>query len=169
MEFIGEQPQVDLTYSDVCLVPSRSSVTSRFDADLTPPDGTPARTPLVASNMNSVTGAGMAATMARRGGLAVLPQDLPLQELDAAIRWVKQQPVLWDTPIVFSEAATAADALRVVPALAGVGVVVVRDPDAPLNTANVRGVVTGERLGGVLSDAALGDLVSGPAPCARPA
>lgn len=164
MEFIGEQPQVDLTYSDVFLVPSRSSVTSRLDVDLTPSDGTPARIPLVASNMNSVTGPRMAATMARRGGLAVLPQDVPLQELDAAIRWVKQQPALWDTPIVLSESATAADALRLVPAVSGVGVVVVRDPHAPLGEANVRGVVTGERLASVLADAALGDLVAAAAP-----
>ena len=164
MEFIGERPQVDLTYSDVFLVPSRSSITSRLDVDLTPPDGTPARTPLVASNMNSVTGPRMAATMARRGGLAVLAQDVPLQQLDSAIRWVKAQPVLWDTPIVFAETATAADALRMVPALPGVGVVVVRDPDAALDSGNVRGVVTGERLGAAPEDAPLGTLVAGPAP-----
>ena len=164
MEFIGAEPQVDLTYSDVFLVPSRSDITSRLDVDLTPGDSTPARIPLVASNMNSVTGPRLAATMARRGGLAVLPQDVGLQDLDAAIRWVKEQPVLWNTPIVLGEGATAADALRMVPALPGVGVVVVRDERAPLNESNVRGVVTGERLGSVLSDAALGDLVAGATP-----
>lgn len=164
MEFINDRPTVDLTYSDVFLVPSRSNVQSRLDVDLTPGDGTPARMPLVASNMNSVTGPRLAAAMARRGGLAVLPQDLPLQDLDAAIRWVKAQPVLWDTPVVMAEGQTADDALRVIPALAGVGVVVVRDVDAPLSGDNVRGVVTGSRLAGVLGDAALGDLVGKAAP-----
>ena len=61
--------------------------------------------------MNSVTGARLAATLARRGGLGVLPQDMPLQDLDAAIRWVKAQPPRWDTPLVLPPDATVADAL----------------------------------------------------------
>ena len=69
---------VDLTYSDVFLVPRHSAVTSRLQVDLTPRDGTPATIPLVSSNMNSVTGPRLAATLARRGGIGVLPQDLSL-------------------------------------------------------------------------------------------
>ena len=34
MEFYGETPDVDLTYSDVFLVPRRSAITSRLDVDL---------------------------------------------------------------------------------------------------------------------------------------
>src|SRR3546814_8558711 len=104
MEFYGPRPDVDLTYSDVFLVPRRSAITSRLDVDLTPGDGTPARLPLISANMSSVTGARLAATLARRGGLGVLPQDMPLQELDAAIRWVKAQPVPWDTPLAIGRA-----------------------------------------------------------------
>ena len=89
MEFYETAPRHDLTYSDVFLVPSRSGVASRMDVSLAPGDGTAATIPLVSSNMNSVTGPRLAATLARRGGLGVLPQDMPLQDLDAAIRWVK--------------------------------------------------------------------------------
>uniref|UniRef100_UPI0028AA0D78 IMP dehydrogenase n=2 Tax=unclassified Microbacterium TaxID=2609290 RepID=UPI0028AA0D78 len=124
MEFSGAQPTVDLTYSDVFLVPRRSAVTSRLQVDLAPHDGTPATLPLVAANMNSVTGPRIAAVLARRGALGVLPQDLPLQELDAAIRDVKGQPVLWDTPLVLPPEATVADALRLLPAAVGHGIVV---------------------------------------------
>src|SRR3954454_21677529 len=124
MEFYGDQPSVDLTYSDVFLVPRRSSVTSRLDVDLSPGDGTTATIPIVSANMNSVTGARLAATLARRGGLGVLPQDMPLQELDAAIRWVKAQPVLWDTPVVLPPDASVADAARLLPATEGHGIVV---------------------------------------------
>ncbi|WP_298868166.1 GuaB1 family IMP dehydrogenase-related protein [uncultured Microbacterium sp.] len=160
MKFSGEQPAVDLTYSDVFLVPRRSAVASRLSVDLAPDDGTPATIPLVSSNMNSVTGPRLAAALARRGGLGVLPQDLPLQELDAAIRWVKRQPVRWDTPLVLAPGATVADALRLLPATPGHGIVVAaRTGDEPLERSDVLGILPAPRLATALPDAALGDLV----------
>ncbi len=161
MEFYGEQPDVDLTYSDVFLVPRHSDVTSRLDVDLAPNDGTPATIPLVSANMNSVTGARLAATLARRGGLGVLPQDMPLQELDAAIRWVKDQPVRWDTPLVLPGDATVADAARLLPATEGHGIVVADTIGQRLHIDDVQGIVPAIRLGSALPDARLGDLVRG--------
>lgn len=158
MEFYGEQPEVDLTYSDVFLVPRHSSITSRLDVDLSPGDGTSATIPLVSANMNSVTGARLAATLARRGGLGVLPQDMPLQELDAAIRWVKAQPVRWDTPLVLPPDATVADAGRLLPATEGHGIVVAESSAGALSIDDVLGVVPATRLGTALPDARLGDL-----------
>jgi IMP dehydrogenase len=158
MEFSGAQPTVDLTYSDVFLVPRRSAVTSRLQVDLAPHDGTPATLPLVAANMNSVTGPRIAAVLARRGALGVLPQDLPLQELDAAIRDVKGQPVLWDTPLVLPPEATVADALRLLPAAPGHGIVVASGA-APIPVDRIVGVLPATRLATALPDAQLGDLV----------
>ncbi|OAN43546.1 GuaB1 family IMP dehydrogenase-related protein [Microbacterium sp. H83] len=158
MEFSGESPTVDLTYSDVFLVPRRSDVTSRLQVDLSPLDGTPATLPLVASNMNSVTGPRLAAVLARRGGLGVLPQDMPLQALDAAIREVKAQPVPWDTPIVLPPEASVADALRWLPPTAGQGIVVATG-DAPYDVERIVGVLPATRLATALPDAQLGDLV----------
>ncbi|MDH5133774.1 MULTISPECIES: GuaB1 family IMP dehydrogenase-related protein [unclassified Microbacterium] len=158
MEFSGAQPTVDLTYSDVFLVPRRSAVTSRLQVDLAPHDGTPATLPLVAANMNSVTGPRIAAVLARRGALGVLPQDLPLQELDAAIRDVKGQPVLWDTPLVLPPEATVADALRLLPAAVGHGIVVAHGA-APIAVDRIVGVLPATRLATALPDAQLGDLV----------
>ncbi|AYG04319.1 GuaB1 family IMP dehydrogenase-related protein [Gryllotalpicola protaetiae] len=155
MRFYGQAPQHDLTYSDVFLVPSRSAITSRLDVDLAPGDGTGATIPIVASNMNSVTGPRLAATLARRGGLGVLPQDLHPQELAAGIRFVKSQPVAYDTPIVMSPDDTAADALEHVPPVHGLGIV--------LHDADERyvGAVLASRLAVVPPDARLGDLVHG--------
>jgi IMP dehydrogenase len=162
MEFYGEAPDVDLTYSDVFLVPRRSSITSRLDVDLSPGDGSTATIPIVSANMNSVTGARLAATLARRGGLGVLPQDMPLQELDAAIRWVKAQPVTWDTPIVLPPQATVADAARLLPATEGHGIVVADGPVAgDVRVDDILGVVPASRLGTALPDARLGDLARG--------
>ncbi|HEX5859421.1 MAG TPA: GuaB1 family IMP dehydrogenase-related protein [Microbacterium sp.] len=163
MEFYGDQPSVDLTYSDVFLVPRRSDVTSRLDVDLSPGDGTAAKIPIVSANMNSVTGARLAATLARRGGLGVLPQDMPLQGLDAAIRWVKAQPVPWDTPLVLPPEATVAEASRLLPATDGHGIVVAETPvgGSPLLIDDVLGIVPASRLGTALADARLGDLARG--------
>ena len=158
MKFSGAHPTVDLTYSDVFLVPRRSAVASRLQVDLAPRDGTPATLPLVAANMNSVTGPRIAAALARRGALGVLPQDLPLQDLDAAIREVKSQPVLWDTPIVLPPEASAADALRLLPATSGLGIVVARG-SAPIDVEHILGILPATRLATALPDAQLGDLV----------
>jgi len=158
MEFSGAQPTVDLTYSDVFLVPRRSAVTSRLQVDLAPLDGTPATLPIVASNMNSVTGPRIAAVLARRGALGVLPQDLPLQDLDSAIREVKAQPVLWDTPIVLPPEASVADALRLLPAATGHGIVVAHGAE-PFEVGRILGVLPAVRLATALPDAQLGDLV----------
>lgn len=155
MEFYRTAPTHDLTYSDVFLVPSRSGVTSRLDVSLATDDGSGASVPIVSANMNSVTGPRLAATLARRGGLSVLPQDLHVDELEQAIRWVKAQPVEFDTPHVYSPDATAADALLALPAADGHGVVL-EDADG-----GFAGCVPAERLATALPDARLGDLVHG--------
>jgi IMP dehydrogenase len=158
MQFYGPTPSHDLTYSDVFLVPSQSSVSSRLDVSLAPGDGTGATIPIVSANMNSVTGPRLAASLARRGGLGVLPQDMHLQDLDAAIRWVKDQSVRFDTPLVLGPEDTVATALEQVPAIAGQGIVV-QNPDG-----SYVGCIVASRLATALPDAQLGDLVHGALP-----
>ncbi|TDQ13904.1 IMP dehydrogenase [Rathayibacter sp. PhB1] len=155
MRFYGGTPSGDLTYSDVFLVPGRSSVTSRLDVSLAPGDGTGASIPIVSSNMNSVTGPRLAATLARRGGLGVLPQDMPLQQLDAAIRWVKDQPVAFSGALTASPSTTVEEALAILPAVAGHGFVVQEED------GTILGCVPAARLATALEDARLGDLVHG--------
>lgn len=165
-------PTVDLTYSDVFLVPRHSAIRSRLDVALAPGDGTAATLPLVASNMNSVTGPRLAAVLARRGGLAVLPQDMSMPDMERAVRWVKDQPVAFDTPLVLSAAATAADALRLIPLAEGQSVVVIDANGGATSLINstavaataIRGVLAANRLASVPADARLGDLVRGNAP-----
>ena len=78
MRFLHDRvPEQDLTYSDVFLVPNRSIVSSRLDVDLATSDGSGTTIPIVAANMTAVAGRRMAETIARRGGLAVIPQDIP--------------------------------------------------------------------------------------------
>jgi IMP dehydrogenase len=160
MEFYETAPAHDLTYSDVFLVPSGSNVSSRLDVSLAPGDGTAATIPIVAANMNSVTGPRLAASLARRGGIGILPQDMHLQDLDAAIRWVKAQPVRWDTPLELAPDATAATALTLLPPVAGHGIVV-REGAGREGAGPVLGVIPAMRLATALPDARLGDLLHG--------
>ena len=86
MRLLNESPPYDLTYSDVFMVPSLSSVPSRFTVDLTTPDALGTTIPVVVSNMTAVAGRRMAETVARRGGLTVLPQDIPLDVVEGRHR-----------------------------------------------------------------------------------
>ena len=158
MQFYGTAPTHDLTYSDVFLVPSRSSVSSRLDVSLETRDGTGATIPIVSANMNSVTGPRLAATLARRGGLGVLPQDLHPQELEAAIEWVKAQPVLFDSPFSLNASETVAEALTLVPPLAGYGIVLHDD------SGKYVGCLAARELAAALPDARLGELLHGSLP-----
>lgn len=155
MQFYGSTPSHDLTYSDVFLVPSQSDVTSRLDVSLAPGDGTRASIPIVSANMNSVTGPRLAASLARRGGLGVLPQDMHMDDLEHAIRWVKSQSVTFDTPFTLAPDDTVATALSQVPAIAAHGIVI-------QDAAGVYyGSILATRLATALPDALLGDLIHG--------
>ena len=134
MRFITESPRHDLTYSDVFLVPSRSSVASRFEVSLETDDGTGSTIPVVAANMTAVSGRRMAETMARRGGLAVLPQDIPLDAAAQTLEWVKDRHPLLETPIRMGPDDTVLEALHLVHRRAHGAVVVVDDERRFLGT-----------------------------------
>lgn len=155
MRFYETTPMHDLTYSDVFLVPERSAVTSRLTVSLAPDDGTGATIPIVSANMNSVTGPRLAATLARRGGLGVLPQDMQPQDLDAAIRWVKAQPVAFDAAVDLGPNDTVAAALALLPPVEGHGIIVHDEHGEFL------GAVPAERLATAMPEARLGDLLGG--------
>ncbi|HEY6491958.1 MAG TPA: GuaB1 family IMP dehydrogenase-related protein [Trebonia sp.] len=128
MRFLSDTPPTaDLTYSDVFMVPSRSAVGSRLDVDLTTRDGSGATIPLVAANMTAVSGRRMAETIARRGGLAILPQDIPADVVADVVAWVKNRDLVVDTAITLAPTDTVGEALALLPKRAH-GAVVVIDP-----------------------------------------
>lgn len=112
MRFLpGHHATHDLTYGDVFLVPSRSEVSSRFAVDLTPDDGTGGTVPVVVANMTAVSGRRMAETIARRGGIAVLPQDIPLDVIADVIAWVKSRHTIVETAVTVAPTDTVHVAL----------------------------------------------------------
>ncbi|MEO7752439.1 MAG: GuaB1 family IMP dehydrogenase-related protein [Terracoccus sp.] len=158
MQFLnGLPPHHDLTYDDVFMVPSRSSVTSRLDVDLASVDGSGTTIPLVVANMTAIAGRRMAETVARRGGLTVIPQDIPVEVVAEVVSWVKQRHLVHDTAITLDPHTTAGEALVLLGKRAhGAGVVV--EGRRPV------GIVTEKDLTGVdrftqLSDVMYRDMV----------
>ena len=128
MRFLNDgQPSHDLTYDDVFMVPRHSTVASRYDVDLATEDGTGATLPLVVANMTAIAGKRMAETLARRGGLTVLPQDIPIPVVSDVVRWVKGRDHVFDTPIELAPHQTVAEALSLIPKRAHRAAVVVED------------------------------------------
>src|SRR6266699_6981813 len=113
------------------MVPRRSDVASRYDVDLAQDpdggDGTGTTVPLVVANMTAVSGRRMAETMARRGGLSVLPQDIPLDVVEEVVAWVKSRHLVHDTPITLGPTDTTGEALNLLPKRAHGAVIVVED------------------------------------------
>jgi len=116
VQFLSETPPGhDLTYDDVFMVPRRSDVGSRHDVDLSTSDGSGTTIPIVVANMTAVAGRRMAETIARRGGLTVLPQDIPLAVVSEVVSWVKQRHLVFDTPITLDPHQTVGDAIALIP------------------------------------------------------
>jgi IMP dehydrogenase len=156
----GHFPSHDLTYDDVFIVPNRSEVTSRFDVDLSTVDGTGTTIPVVVANMTAVAGRRMAETVARRGGIVVLPQDLPIEAVRQTVEFVKSRDLIADTPVTLAAEDSVSDAVALIHKRAH-GAAVVIDGNRPI------GLVTEAATAGVdrfarVRDIAVRDFVTAP-------
>ena len=143
----------EATYSDVFLVPCASAVASRLDVDLATGDGIGTTIPVVVANMTAVSGRRMAETVARRGGMAVLPQDIPADVVASVVAWVKSRHLVHDTPITLAPGDTTGQALSLLPKRAHGAVVVVEDgrPSGVATEADCLGVDRFTQLRQVMS------------------
>ncbi len=145
MKFLnGLAPTFDLTYDDVFMVPSRSAVGSRMGVDLASDDATGTTIPLVVANMTAVAGKRMAETVARRGAMAIIPQDIPVDVVIDTVTQVKASHRFYDTPVTVKPHHTCGYALGLIPKRShGAAVVVDADTGVPVglvDTSDVSGV-----------------------------
>jgi IMP dehydrogenase len=126
-----EEP-LELSLDDVFLVPAYFDGTSRLEVDLRPVDFPGGSHPVVSANMNAVTGKRMAETMARFGGLGVLPQDMDLDTAARIIRHIRAADPRYDTPLAVSPRATLRDVQGIIRKRAHDMVVVVDDERRPV-------------------------------------
>ncbi len=116
MQFLhpSRDQYLELTLDDVFLVPGYSDAGSRTGVNLTPVDFTGGSLPVVSANMNAVTGKRMAETMARYGGLGILPQDMDLATVERIVGHIKQADVRYDTPLKVTPEAPLRDVLSII-------------------------------------------------------
>ncbi len=127
------------------MVPRSSDVASRFDVDLSTSDGSGATIPLVVANMTAVAGRRMAETVARRGGITVLPQDIPVDVVAEVVNWVKQRDLVHETALTLAPTDTVSDALALLPKRAH-GALVVVSQDRPVGVVTERDCVGADRF-----------------------
>jgi IMP dehydrogenase len=161
MRFLdGHSPAYDLTYNDVFVMPNRSEVASRFDVDLSTADGSGTTIPIVVANMTAVAGRRMAETIARRGGLVILPQDLPITAVQQTVEFVKSRDLVLDTPVVLGPDDSVSDATALIHKRAH-GVAVVAFEGRPLGLVSESSCLGVDRFTRV-RDVALTDFVAAP-------
>ena len=154
MHFLNDsRPPYELTYSDVFMVPNHSDVGSRQAVDLTAADGTGNTIPLIVANMTAVAGRRMAETIARRGGMAILPQDLSLEAAAETIASVKAADLVYDTPITIKPHHTVGYASNLLHKRAH-GAAIVVDGALPV------GIITPKDLRGQDNFTAVGELMT---------
>jgi IMP dehydrogenase len=102
-----------------------------MDVDLTAFDKTGTTIPLVVANMTAISGRRMAETVARRGGIAVIPQDIPLEIVADVISWVKSRHIIFDTPVTLNPNETVSDAIDLITKRSHGALIVVED-DIPV-------------------------------------
>lgn len=108
-----ENERQELTYEDVFLMPQYSNIKSRMGVDITPRTNL-GTIPLVVANMNAVAGRRMAETVARRGGIVVLPQDMNWEGVARNVGYVKQCHPIYETAVVLNEDETVQEALNLI-------------------------------------------------------
>ncbi|OBK65395.1 GuaB1 family IMP dehydrogenase-related protein [Mycobacterium sp. 1165178.9] len=161
MRFLdGHRPAYDLTYNDVFVMPNRSEVASRFDVDLSTDDGSGTTIPVIVANMTAVAGRRMAETIARRGGLVILPQDLPITAVQETVEFVKSRDLVLDTPLVLGPDDSVSDATALIHKRAH-GVAVVTFEGRPLGLVSESSCLGVDRFTRV-RDVALTDFVTAP-------
>jgi IMP dehydrogenase len=135
VRFLRDLPPYDLTYSDVFMVPRRSGIASRLDVDLQSTDGIGTTLPLVVANMTAISGRRMAETVARRGGIAIVPQDIPADVVAEVVGKVKRSHPVYDTAVSVTPHTTVGEALSLIAKRAH-GLAVVVENGQPLGTVS---------------------------------
>jgi IMP dehydrogenase len=102
----------------------------------------------------------MAETIARRGGIVVLPQDLPIDAVRATVDFVKSRDLVADTPVTLAPDDAVSDAVALIHKRAH-GAAVVVDGGRPIGLVTESATIGVDRFARV-RDIAVSDFVTAP-------
>ena len=133
MRFLHKEDEnKELTYEDVFLIPQYSEIDSRMDVHLSTPDGIGTTLPIVVSNMTAVAGRRLAETVTRRGGLVVMPQDLPTEKIRETVDYIKTRHTVFETPVTLKQTESIQEALNLIHKRSHGAVVIVDEKNKPV-------------------------------------
>jgi IMP dehydrogenase len=112
----------------------------------------------VVANMTAVAGRRMAETIARRGGIVVLPQDLPIDAVRSTVDFVKSRDLVADTPVTLAPDDAVSDAIALIHKRAH-GAAVVVDGGRPIGLVTESATIGVDRFARV-RDIAVSDFVT---------
>lgn len=135
---------IGLTFDDVLLIPKHSSIRSRKDVDtsglLVP--GIRLATPIVSSNMDTVTEANMAIAMAQQGGIGILHRFMSIERQAEQVRKVKRaEGIIVENPLKITALATVGDTRQTMSSWDVGGLMVVDDENHLLGLVTTRDVL----------------------------
>lgn len=142
-----------LTFNDVLLIPKKSDVLpNEVDVTARLTKKIKLNIPLMSAGMDTVTESGMAAAIAREGGIGIIHKSMPISDQAAQVREVKKAGLLVPTAatddkgrlLAGAAVGATADVLERVGALADAGVDVVAIDTAHGHSSNV--IKTVERV-----------------------
>lgn len=136
-----------LTFDDVLLVPNRSDIRSRKDVStetwLT--RDIHLHIPIVSANMDTVTEARMAITMAQNGGIGILHRFMSLERQVESVRRVKRaENIVVEQPLQIEQTATVSQARQKMAEADVGGLVVVDENRRLLGVVTTRDVLLAE-------------------------
>ena len=123
-----EEIPLALAYDDVLLIPQHSGVKSRKEVNLSSrfTRQIPLKSPLVSANMDTVTEARMAISMAESGGIGVIHRFLPIEaQVAEVIRVKRHQSQVVEDPYTIFPQVTVGDGRRMMDQLEVSGLPVV--------------------------------------------
>ncbi len=124
---------LELTFDDVFIFQNYFDGRSRLkDTDIVPNSPLWTSIPIISSNMNQVTWKRMCETLARYGGLWVLPQDMELDKMLDIVSHVKNADVRYDTPLTVTKNHYVRDAKWIINKRAHNAVILIDDDNIPL-------------------------------------
>jgi IMP dehydrogenase len=82
--------------------------------------------------MNAVTGKRMCETLARYGGIGILPQDMELSKMLEIVAFIKSRHTKFDTPLTLSPDEYVRDALSIINKRAHKCIITVDKNEKPL-------------------------------------